>query len=181
MKRARSLQLIALGYRSAWPCRVASAPPTVAHCTSSQSVAAFATPAQNRQCWQRHALIATDCIRLPQCMAVLGRLSTTNTQSPNPYRLGFFLPAPPVKTPLASRASRPGRRVFRPDSLKFFSLLSIHPKSGESFARTSSMMDAGKVPKLRNPQESFHFCSHVQHHLSGHDSLLLGPPDLPVQ
>ncbi len=111
----------------------------------------------------------------------IGSNPTTNTQSPNPYRLGFFLPAPPVKTPLASRASRPGRRVFRPDSLKFFSLLSIHPKSGESFARTSSMMDAGKVPKLRNPQESFHFCSHVQHHLSGHDSLLLGPPDLPVQ
>ena len=51
--------------------------------------------------------------------------ASTNTQSPNPYRLGFFLPAPPVKTPLASRASRPGRRVLRPDSRKFLSLLSV--------------------------------------------------------
>ena len=41
--------------------------------------------------------------------------------------------------------------------------------------------DAGKVSKLRNPQESFHFGPHVQHHLSRHDSLLLGSPDLPVQ
>ncbi len=107
--------------------------------------------------------------------------TATNTQSPNPYRLGFFLPFPPVKTAMPSRASLRRRRDFWPDSLKFFSLLSIHPKSGESFFRTSSMIDAGKVSKLRNLQESFHFCSHVQHHLSGHDSLLLGPPDLPVQ
>ena len=56
--------------------------------------------------------------------SLIPRLST-NTQSPNSYRLGFFLPAPPVKTPLASRASRPGRRVFRPNSLKFLSLLSV--------------------------------------------------------
>ena len=63
----------------------------------------------------------------------------------------------------------------------FAGLVSIHSKNGEIFFRTSSMINAGKVSKLRNPQESFHFCSHVQHHVSGHDSLLLGPPDLPVQ
>ena len=39
--------------------------------------------------------------------------STTNTQSPNSYQLGFFLPVSPVKMSLASRAlSTEGRRGF---------------------------------------------------------------------
>ena len=42
-----------------------------------------------------------------------------------PLSVGIFLPVPPVKTPLASRASRPGRCVFRPDSRKLLSLLSV--------------------------------------------------------
>jgi len=37
---------------------------------------------------------------------VAGCQHTTNTQSPNPYRLGFFLPVPPLKTAMTSRASR---------------------------------------------------------------------------
>ena len=51
--------------------------------------------------------------------------STTITQSPNSYRLGFFLPVPPLKTAMTSRASRPGQRVFPPDSRHFPSLLSV--------------------------------------------------------
>ena len=50
---------------------------------------------------------------------------TIITQNPNPYRWGFFLPVPPVKTALASRASRRRRRVFRPDSRRFLSLLTV--------------------------------------------------------
>ena len=50
---------------------------------------------------------------------------TTNTQSPNSYQLGFFLPVPPVKTAMTSRASLRRRRVFRPNSLKFLPLLSV--------------------------------------------------------
>ena len=50
---------------------------------------------------------------------------TTNTQSPNPYRLGFFLPVPPVKTAMTSRASLWRRCVFRPNSRRFPSLLSV--------------------------------------------------------
>ena len=65
--------------------------------------------------------------------------TATNTQSPNPYRLGFFLPAPPVKTPLASRASRPGRRVFRPNYLKFLSLLSVGTRALATPLRVFSM------------------------------------------
>ena len=49
----------------------------------------------------------------------------TNTQSPNSYRLGFFLPVPPVKTAMTSRASLRRRRDFRPDSRHFLSLLLV--------------------------------------------------------
>ena len=46
-------------------------------------------------------------------------------QCPNPYRLGFFLPVPPVKPAMTSRASLRQRRDFPPDSPKFLSLLSV--------------------------------------------------------
>ena len=56
--------------------------------------------------------------------SLIPRLST-NTQSPNPYRLGFFLPVSPVKTAMTSRASLRRRRDFPPDSPKFLCLLSV--------------------------------------------------------
>ena len=65
--------------------------------------------------------------------------TATNTQSPNPYRLGFFLPVPPVKTPLASRASLRRRRDFRPDSRKFLSLLSVGTRALATPLRVFSM------------------------------------------
>jgi len=40
--------------------------------------------------------------------------STTNTQSPNPYRLGFFLPVPPVKTALGVASVTPATARFSP-------------------------------------------------------------------
>ena len=65
--------------------------------------------------------------------------STTNTQSPNPYRLGFFLPVPPVKTAMTSRASLRRRCVFRPDSRKFLSLLSVGTRALATPLRLFSM------------------------------------------
>ena len=42
-----------------------------------------------------------------------------------PLSVGIFLPAPPVKTAMTSRASIRQRRVFPPDSRRFLSLLSV--------------------------------------------------------
>ena len=64
---------------------------------------------------------------------------TTNTQSPNSYQLGFFLPVPPVKTAMTSRASRLWRRDFQPDSRKFLSLLSAGTRALATPLRVFSM------------------------------------------
>ena len=70
--------------------------------------------------------------------SLIPRLST-NTQSPNPYRLGFFLPVLPVKTAMTSRASLRRRTDFPPDSRKFLSLLSVGTRALATPLRVFSM------------------------------------------
>ena len=53
--------------------------------------------------------------------------------------VGIFLPVPPMKTAMTSRASRPGRHVLRPDSRKFLSLLSVGTRALATPLRLFSM------------------------------------------
>ena len=81
---------------------------------------------------------------------VPGGLCTTNTQSPNSYQLGFFLPVPPVKAALGVASVVPATARF---SARFPQIpLSVISRAASARDATSSIFNdlqaAGSISNL---------------------------------